>query len=271
MTKTILVVDDEERLVSLLKAYLSNEGFRVVSAKNGRDALFQARNEKPDLILLDIMMPEMDGYEFIRLHRKERETPIILLTAKIEESDKVAGLELGADDYLVKPFAFSELLLTDHSHEINDETQRYIHFIKELSENTLGLLTKLLNVSIIESGQINIMKHKQNYIDFVKQHMFLNQILADKKGMVLRLETDLQDIKISFDEHYLSEVINNLLSNAIKFSFPQSIISINVRIVNNNRIRTEVIDHGQGIPHNEQQKLFNYFLNLLTENKLSLF
>src|SRR5258707_68574 len=85
MSKTILVVDDEERIVSLLKAYLTNEGFRVVTAKNGREALFSARDEKPDLILLDIMMPEMDGHEFIRLHRKERETPIIMLTAKIED------------------------------------------------------------------------------------------------------------------------------------------------------------------------------------------
>jgi len=95
MTKTILVVDDEERLSISVESLSFHEGFRVVTAKNGREALFQARNEKPDLILLDIMMPEMDGYEFIRLHRKERETPIILLTAKIEESDKVAGLELG--------------------------------------------------------------------------------------------------------------------------------------------------------------------------------
>lgn len=109
MAKTILVVDDEERLVSLLKAYLSNEGFRVLTAKNGREALFTAREKKPDLILLDIMMPEMDGYEFIRLHRKERETPIILLTAKIEEGDKVVGLELGADDYVTKPFSPREL------------------------------------------------------------------------------------------------------------------------------------------------------------------
>src|SRR6266849_1396074 len=109
MSKTILVVDDEERIVSLLKAYLTNEGFRVVTAKNGREALFSARDEKPDLILLDIMMPEMDGHEFIRLHRKERETPIILLTAKIEEGDKVVGLEMGADDYVTKPFSPREL------------------------------------------------------------------------------------------------------------------------------------------------------------------
>ncbi len=109
MSKTILVVDDEERLTSLVKAYFTQEGFRVVTARNGREALFLARQEKPDLIVLDLMMPEMDGYEFMRLHRKERETPIILLTARVEDSDKVLGLELGADDYVTKPFSPREL------------------------------------------------------------------------------------------------------------------------------------------------------------------
>ena len=109
MAKTIMVVDDEERLVSLLKSYLTQEGFRVVTAPDGHEALFVARNEKPDLIILDIMMPEMDGYEFMRRHRKEQETPIILLTAKIQDSDKVLGLELGADDYVTKPFSPREL------------------------------------------------------------------------------------------------------------------------------------------------------------------
>jgi DNA-binding response OmpR family regulator len=110
VTKTILVVDDEPRLVSLVEAYLSQEGFKVLSAGDGRDALFLARQEKPDLIVLDIMMPEMDGYEFMRLHRKERETPIILLTAKVEADDRVLGLELGADDYVTKPFRPRELV-----------------------------------------------------------------------------------------------------------------------------------------------------------------
>lgn len=109
MTKTIMVVDDEERIVSLVQSYLEQEGFRVVGAGDGREALFVARQEKPDLILLDIMMPELDGYEFMRLHHKERETPIILLTAKVEEDDKVIGLELGADDYVTKPFSPREL------------------------------------------------------------------------------------------------------------------------------------------------------------------
>ena len=110
MTKTILVVDDEPRLVSLVEAYLAQEGFKVLSAGDGQDALFLARQQKPDLIVLDIMMPRMDGYEFMRLHRKERETPIILLTAKVEADDRVLGLELGADDYLTKPFRPRELV-----------------------------------------------------------------------------------------------------------------------------------------------------------------
>lgn len=110
MAKTVLVVDDEERLTSLVKTYLEQAGFRAVTAKNGREALFLARQEKPDLIILDIMMPEMDGLEFIRQHRKERETPIILLTAKVEDMDKLVGLEMGADDYVTKPFSPRELI-----------------------------------------------------------------------------------------------------------------------------------------------------------------
>ncbi|MCH7588947.1 MAG: response regulator transcription factor [Chloroflexi bacterium] len=110
MAETIMVVDDERRLVSVVKAYLEQEGYRVVTAPNGQEAIFVARQERPDLIILDVMMPEMNGYEFIRLHRKERDTPIILLTAKVEEDDKVIGLELGADDYVTKPFRPRELL-----------------------------------------------------------------------------------------------------------------------------------------------------------------
>lgn len=110
MAKKIMVVDDEPRLVSLLEAYLGQEGFAVVSARDGRQALHLARQERPDLIVLDLMMPEMDGYEFLRLHRKEQETPIIMLTAKVDEQDKVLGLEMGADDYVTKPFRPRELV-----------------------------------------------------------------------------------------------------------------------------------------------------------------
>ena len=109
MAKKILVVDDKAELRTLLKQYLTQEGFEIVTASNGQEALFVARHEKPDLILLDIMMPEMSGFEFIRSFSREAETPIILLTAKLDENDKVLGLELGADDYITKPLSPREL------------------------------------------------------------------------------------------------------------------------------------------------------------------
>ena len=115
MSKTILVVDDKANVRTLVREYLTAENFRVVTAENGQNALYTARHEKPDLILLDIMMPEMDGFEFIRVYRKESDTPIILLTARLEESDKVIGLELGADDYITKPFGMREMVARIHT------------------------------------------------------------------------------------------------------------------------------------------------------------
>jgi DNA-binding response OmpR family regulator len=107
--KTILVVDDEKRLRELVKAYLEAEGFRVITAGDGQEALYVTRYEKPDLILLDLMMPVLDGYGFMRAHGREDNTPVIILTAKVDEGDKVLGLELGADDYVTKPFSLREL------------------------------------------------------------------------------------------------------------------------------------------------------------------
>jgi len=99
-----MVVDDEKRLVSLVESYLSQEGYHVATAYTGKEALTIARKEKPDLIILDIMMPEMDGFEFMEIYRRESKTPVIVLTARVEEEEQVIGLELGADDYVTKPF-----------------------------------------------------------------------------------------------------------------------------------------------------------------------
>ena len=93
--KTVMVVDDEARLVSLVETYLTQSGFRVVTAPNGREALSVAQSQNPDLIILDIMMPEMDGYEFMRVYRAKHDTPIILLTARVDSDEKVVGLEVG--------------------------------------------------------------------------------------------------------------------------------------------------------------------------------
>jgi DNA-binding response OmpR family regulator len=109
MAKTILVVDDTASLRRMLASYLTQEGFRVLMAADGQEALMLARQEQPDLILLDLMMPNMGGYDFIRAYGKDGAAPIIILTAKLEENDKVLGLELGADDYVTKPFSPREL------------------------------------------------------------------------------------------------------------------------------------------------------------------
>ena len=104
------MVDDQSSVRQLLQEYLSEQGFRVVTATDGQNAIYAARHETPDLILLDIMMPKMDGYQFLRQYRLERQTPIIIITAREEETDAVLGLELGADDYMVKPFRMRELV-----------------------------------------------------------------------------------------------------------------------------------------------------------------
>src|SRR5258705_6018158 len=109
MARTILVVEDETTLRETLADALEVEGFRVIAAADGRDALIRFRADKPDLILLDLMLPELSGMEVCRIIRAESGVPIVMLTAKDSELDKVVGLELGADDYVTKPFSLREL------------------------------------------------------------------------------------------------------------------------------------------------------------------
>jgi DNA-binding response OmpR family regulator len=108
--KTILVVDDEPKITQLVRDYLERAGYAVRVANDGRLALSTARTEKPDLIVLDLGLPHMDGLDFTREFRKTSNAPIIMLTARAEETDKLVGLELGADDYMTKPFSPKELV-----------------------------------------------------------------------------------------------------------------------------------------------------------------
>ncbi len=105
MQERILIVDDEPAILKQVKAYLEKDGFQVISAQDGQAALVSARRERPDLIVLDLMLPGMDGREVCRILRRESDIPIIMLTARAEESDQIAGLELGADEYVTKPFS----------------------------------------------------------------------------------------------------------------------------------------------------------------------
>ena len=110
MNERILVVDDEKKILRLAKDYLENSQFQVITAEDGEMALYQARNEKPDLIVLDLNLPERDGLDVCRIIRRESDVPIIMLTARVDEMDRLIGLEIGADDYITKPFSPRELV-----------------------------------------------------------------------------------------------------------------------------------------------------------------
>ncbi len=110
MKAKILVVEDEVKLTRLIADYLEAAGFQVLKAYTGKEAMAIFRHEKPDLVILDLMLPELDGFEVARIIRRESSTPIIMLTARVEEGDRILGLEIGADDYITKPFSPRELV-----------------------------------------------------------------------------------------------------------------------------------------------------------------
>jgi two-component system alkaline phosphatase synthesis response regulator PhoP len=110
LNELILVVDDEPKITKLARDYLENGGFRVVTASDGDTALAIARHERPDLVVLDLNLPGMDGLDVCRALRRDSDVPIIMLTARVEETDRLIGLELGADDYITKPFSPRELV-----------------------------------------------------------------------------------------------------------------------------------------------------------------
>lgn len=105
MSKKILIADDEQHILDTVSAYLRAEGYEVLTAHNGREALFTFRHEYPDLVILDVMMPEMNGWEAARMIRKDSNVPLIFLTARVDDIDQITGLEIGADDYVTKPFS----------------------------------------------------------------------------------------------------------------------------------------------------------------------
>jgi two-component system, OmpR family, alkaline phosphatase synthesis response regulator PhoP len=110
MPETILIVDDEQHIIDLAKLYLEQDGYKTSSATDGKKALQKILHEKPNLIVLDLMLPELDGWEVCRRVRAESDVPIIMLTARSDDIDRIVGLELGADDYLTKPFNPRELV-----------------------------------------------------------------------------------------------------------------------------------------------------------------
>ena len=152
MPKKILLVDDEPEILEICRDYLKASGYEVITARDGLQGLSSARREKPDLIVLDWMLPEMDGLNVCRAIRRESNVPIIMLTARVEETDKLLGLELGADDYMTKPFSPRELVarvrnwlrrtsgdLTAEVIRAGDVSLDRAHYIVQIGERVVAL------------------------------------------------------------------------------------------------------------------------------------
>ena len=175
----ILVVEDDKTLLDVLKYNLIKENYAVVTAVDGVQALEVARSEKPDLVILDIMLPKLDGFEVCRILRKEMTVPILMLTAKIEEIDKVVGLELGADDYLTKPFSLRELLARIRA------MLRRVEMIKQETlskEETAPQPIKIANL------EIDLTRHQvsrgESIVDLSPKEFELLAFLARNRGQI---------------------------------------------------------------------------------------
>ena len=176
----ILIVEDDRTLLDVLKYNLTKEGYNVMTAVDGVEALEVARSEKPDVIILDIMLPKLDGLEVCRILRHEMTVPILMLTAKTEEIDKVVGLEMGADDYMTKPFSVRELLA-----RIRAMLRR-----SEMMKQEISSLKDITEPSVVKAGDLEVdpVRHQVSLggsvLDLSPKEFDLLSFLAANRGRV---------------------------------------------------------------------------------------
>ena len=198
MSDLILVVDDEPKIVALARDYLVKNGFRVTTAADGQTALAVARREKPDLIILDLMLPKLDGREVCKILRRESEVPIIMLTALAEEVDQVTGLEIGADDYITKPFS----------------PRAMVARVRALLRRTRGgvLAPRMIRVAGLEiDADKYSITFKGKPINLTPNEFKLLQLLASHRGQTFsrsQLLDDLHGTFTNFDRSVDSHVKN---------------------------------------------------------------
>jgi len=183
MKRKILIVDDEKNIVDILKFNLKKEGFDTIEAYDGKQALEMAEREKPDLILLDIMLPEYDGFTVCKKIRQTMNTPILMLTAREEEVDKVLGLELGADDYITKPFSPRELMA-----RVKANLRRIVEDNQTIQGETLTCGDLVIDVNRYE------IRRKNEVIELTLREFELVKFLAMQKGQIFSRESLLEKV-----------------------------------------------------------------------------
>jgi len=186
MARKILVVDDEKPIVDLISFNLKKEGHEIIEAHDGEQAYNMALTEKPDLILLDVMLPKMDGFTVCRKLREKISTPIIMITAKEEEVDKVLGLELGADDYMTKPFGIRELIARVKANLRRTEIENQVESLESQDEMKIGDL--VINFTSYEVSKNN------KVIELTLREFELLKFLANYSGQVFSREALLEKV-----------------------------------------------------------------------------
>ena len=186
MSARVLVVDDEKNIVDIIKYNLKKEGYEVITAYDGEEAVKLNEENEPDLILLDIMMPKLDGYAACRKIREKYDTPIIMLTARAEEVDKVLGLELGADDYVTKPFGTRELMARVKANLRRGSSAEQAE--GEDNQNVLSFGPLSIDLKLFE------VKKGGKVIDLTLREYELLKFLASQKTQVFSRETLLEKV-----------------------------------------------------------------------------
>ena len=217
--KTVLVVDDEPSIAQIAGDYLRHGGFGVLIASNGVDALAVARAQRPDLIVLDLGLPKMDGIEVARTLRREGNVPIIMLTARIEESDRLAGLELGADDYMTKPFSPKELVAR-------------VRVVFRRIENTLSANAEMIRVAdlTLDVPRMRVTAEHRDVEELTPTEFELLATLARQPGRVFTRAQLLDAIHgVAFEsyERAIDAHIKNIRHKIeVKTSEPQYILTV---------------------------------------------
>ena len=200
MNKKILIVDDEKKIADILKAYLEREGYRVMTAFDGRSALESARTGSPDLILLDLMLPEVSGWDVCKELRTKSSVPIIMLTARDDTTEKIIGLELGADDYITKPFDPKEVVSRVKAVLRRSECARPEKAVFEVGDITIDTEKRLV-------------KRGETSIDLTPNEFELFRVLASSPGRVysrMQLLDEIQGDAYEGYERTIDSHIKNL-------------------------------------------------------------
>ena len=217
--KTILVVDDEPKITQLVRDYLERAGFAVLTAYDGKKAISLAKTEKPDMVILDLGLPQLDGLDFTREFRKTSNAPIIMLTARAEETDKLIGLELGADDYMTKPFSPKELVAR-------------VRVVFRRIENTLSASAEMIRVAdlTLDVPRMRVTAEDREMEELTPTEFELLATLARQPGRVFTRAQLLDAIHgVAFEsyERAIDAHIKNIRRKIeVKASEPQYILTV---------------------------------------------